>query len=294
MTSPPRPPTLSDFTTLPGGESVAIAAGSPLVTLGAGATWWDKGTPVSVALPAGVTPEGARWIADGTLLVGLGTLDLATRSWRAIPALTSFNQLQPGFSSPVRQVAWLGDGAHVAILLETGNPPNRPAARRQEVVIATRDGRARGRLEVEAVTDMVAATDRVLVSGTKLQVLDLDARVIATLPGMAVRASEGAGMFAVTRTGRHEVTLVRADDGAAIAAWDVAVHDAVPVPHGVVAVDFEGTVRVGCVADGTVREVASVPSGAKAPIIRLVGDRIVLAGGGPSPVQTATFTNPCR
>jgi len=293
MTSPPRPATLSEFITLQGGETVAIAAGGPLVTLGAAATWWENGAPVTVALPTGTSPDGARW-ADGKLLVGLGTLDPATRRWQSIPGLAAFDQLQPGLSPSVRQVAWFADGAHVAILLETRNPPNRPAFNRQELVIATRDGKARGRLELEAVTDLVAGSDRVLVSGRKLQVFDLDARAVSTLPGTVVRASEGAGMFALSRGGRGSVTLVRPDDGAVIATWNVPVNDAVPVPHGVVAVDFDGTVRVGCVADGTVREVASVATTAKGPIVRLVGDRIVLAGGGPRPVQVATFTSPCR
>ena len=140
---------------------------------------------------------------------------------------------------------------------------------------------------------MVASDDRVLVVASKMVALDLDAKVVAEPSLSVLRVSEGSGMFAATLTARGSPSSVRLD-GAVIATWDVPANDAVPVPHGVVAVDFEGNVRVGCVDGGVVREVANVASGARAPIIQRVGDRIVVAGSDANPIRVATFANPCH
>ena len=293
ISPPPKPSTiLSTFTPLKDGFSQAIAPGAPLVTLGAGATWWDGDVPVTVALPQNGTPYGSRWKPDGTsLCLGLGALDLAARTWRPEPGLQAFNRPGPDRGYPVRQVAWFADTSHVAMVIEARATPG---TRTQEIVTASADGHVRGRHRVAGmVTAMVASDDRVLVGASKMVVLDLDAKVIAEPALSVLRVSEGGGMFAATLTARG-VALLRPSDGAVLATWDVPANDAVPVPHGVVAVDFEGTVRVGCLDGGVVREVANVASGTRAPIIQRVGDRIVVAGSDANPIRVATFTNPCH
>ena len=178
--------------------------------------------------------------------------------------------------------------------IQTRDKSGRPT--RHEIVVAAADGRVRGRTEVKGVaTAMVASADRVLVDASKLMVLDLDAKVIAQpeLATSVVRVSEGAGMVAATLAGRNAVVLLRPSDGAIVATWDVPANDAVPVPHGVVVVDPDGTVRVGCLHANAIREVAKVASGARSPLVQRVGDRIALVGGQDNPVWVASFTNPC-
>ncbi|HEV7557115.1 MAG TPA: hypothetical protein VGO00_16725, partial [Kofleriaceae bacterium] len=77
---------LSTFTQLTGGSAEYIPPGDRLVALGGRlATWWDASNkPIEAALPVNTFLDGARWSSDGTQLhVGLGALDLATRTWRA-------------------------------------------------------------------------------------------------------------------------------------------------------------------------------------------------------------------
>lgn len=75
--------TLSAFTSLKGGMNSAIAPGARLVALSTdNATWWEQDEPVNVSLPR-VTEDGARWVDDHQLRVGLGTLDLVAKQWHA-------------------------------------------------------------------------------------------------------------------------------------------------------------------------------------------------------------------
>ena len=286
---------LSAFTPLRDGFSEAIAPGDRLVTLssGAGATWWDKAAPVRATLPPATRVGGARWTVDGTSLrVGLGTLDLAARTWRPEPLLASWNEPGPGGDLPVREVAWFADTAHLAVLLESRAPDG---TRRTEVaIVSTADGRARGRRAVEGAQILVATQDRLLVGSKKPIVLDVDATVVAepALPPSLVRVREGAGMFAAVGAA-GAVALVKPADGAVVTTWDAGAIDAVPVERGLVAVDLAGNVRVGCVDGPQIRSVAEVASGVAGAVIQRVGDQIVVAGAGTPAVRVATFKNPC-
>jgi hypothetical protein len=145
---------------------------------------------------------------------------------------------------------------------------------------------------------LAASEDRVIVAGAKTLVVDLDTKVVAGpsgLPGSPSRVAFGAGMFAVTGHA-GEVTLVRSTDGAVLATWqtDTPAIDAVPVPHGVVSVDLKGTVRVGCLEKTTIRTVTEASSGSFGMSVQLVGDRLIVAGGGANPIRWATFANPCH
>jgi len=77
-----------------------------------------------------------------------------------------------------------------------------------------------------------------------------------------------------------------------VATWDGDAHDA--VSHGVVAIDSEGVVRVGCLQGNAIREVAKQASGQRLAILQVVGDRLALIGGGANPVWVGAFSNPCR
>jgi hypothetical protein len=100
-------------------------------------------------------------------------------------------------------------------------------------------------------------------------------------------------MFAVAIP-QHGLALLHPSDGSVIATWDVETNDAVLVPHVVVAVDSEGTVRVGCLHGNAIREAAKVATGQQLAIIQHVGDRIALLSGGANPVWVAAFSNPCH
>jgi hypothetical protein len=292
--SSPTPKILSAFTPLHGGFSQAIAPGRQLVTLGGAATWWESDVPVTVALPN--TPsDGARWTPDGkSLRVGLGTLDLAARAWRPEPALATWTRQGPDGVLPVKAVAWFADTRHVAMLTASrGRDGKRSTA---IVVVSVADGRVRGQRELDGATALIASEDRLLVAATKVVVLDLDAKVVAEpapIPDSVIRVREGAGVFAAVGAA-GAVALVRPADGAILATWDVHAFDAVPVPHGVVAIDLEGNVLVGCLEGSAIRKVTEVASGAPSAVIQLVGDRIVVAGAGADPVRVATFASPCR
>lgn len=291
MSSPSTPPTvLSPFKQLRGGTAQVIAAGEPLAVVGARlVTWWDGDNPIEVPLPQDVDPYGARWLTDHKVLrVGLGGVDVAARTWRAEPGLRSFDS--SGTQSSTR-TAWFADGVHVAIVRETLDPEG---GRTTELVVADTSGKVRGRHALPGMVTAIAAShDRVLIDATKLLVFDLDAKLVAEPAGSALRVSERGGMFAVTLTGDHGVTLLRPADGSVIATWNLAANDAVPIPQGVAAVARDGTVHAGCIAGATVTEKASAKSGAIRPIIQRVGNRLVVAGGTIDPVHVATFVTPC-
>jgi hypothetical protein len=287
---------LSAFTRLDGGFSQAIAPGNTPLTLnaGAGAAWWDDGVPVTVALPPQTPVDGTRWLVDGkSLRVGLGTLDLAARAWHVDPVLEAWSRSGPDGSMPVNAVAWTTDTAHVALLSTTGAPDGSRTS--VVIVVSAADGRERGRQAVEGASMLVASDNRVLVAGRRVALLDLDAKVIAEpaeMPASVVRVREGAGVFAAVGAG-GAVALVRPADGAVLATWDGHAIDAVPIAHGIVSVDQEGNVWVGCLEKSTVRTVASSPSGVGGAVLQVVGQRLLLAGAGVNPVHVAMFTNPC-
>ena len=289
MSAPsPAPTVLSPFKQLQGGDGTSIAPGAPLVTLGGRATWWENDAPIAISLPLEGSTQGSRWLADGKLAVGPGTLDLKARTWTGELGLAKLRVYRKQhFSS----VAWTGDAAHAAVLLQHFKD-SQGGLGKQEIVMVARDGTVRGRLDVRAVSEVVASGDRVLLrrAAGKPLVLDLDAKVIAEPNLNAVKINEGSGMFTAALADRG-VALVRPSDGAVVATWDVHAWDAVPVPHGIVAIDNDGVVRVGCVQGSAVREMAQVPSGQKLSIIQHVGDRIAVLGNG---VWVATFSNPCK
>jgi hypothetical protein len=294
MTAPPNvAPTgpLGPFTQLTGGERVEIAPGPRLVTLQASsATWWDGDAPVSATLP-NVTVRGAQWAAEAKLLVGLGSLDLATKTWTGDAKLARFAQRGPRGENPVREVAWFAD-QHAALLLESRDAKG---TRTTEVVIVKPDGTERARKSVPQATYVVASADRVLVGGGAATVLDLDAKVVADLatPPRSFGAKERGGNFAIVAT-NHSVVVVRGSDGSVLGTWATDATDAALIEHGVLAIDIAGNVSVGCL-DGTgIREVAKVSSGGPGSAIRQVGDRVVVIGGTADPVRVASFTNPCK
>jgi hypothetical protein len=90
------------------------------------------------------------------------------------------------------------------------------------------------------------------------------------------------------------VSLIRSTDGAVLATWEGNAIDAVPVSNGVVTIDFEGDVRVGCLDKGGIRLVATASSGVRSAVLQLVENRLIVAGAGAVPVHAATFDNPCR
>jgi hypothetical protein len=291
------PAPISSFSPLAGGFSQAIAPdGRRIVTLqhGAGATWWEADQPVTAELPPGTPVDGARWSAGGTSLhVGLGLLELDARTWRADSTLATWGRSGPGGDSPVKGVAWSADASHVALLLESRA---RDGTRSTEVVVVSAaDGSARGRRTIPGAKKIAASDQRVLVAARTPVLLDLDGTVVAEpapVPPSVTRVREGAAMFAAIGAA-GAVALVRPADGAVVATWEVKAVDAVPVPGGVVAVDLEGTVRLGCLEGGAIRQVAEVDSGVASAVVQHVGGRLVVAGAGAEPVRVATFANPC-
>jgi len=295
MSTPPPTPILSSFTPLAGGLREAIAPGPRLVTLGAtAATWWEAGAPVTAELPRQVSVDGAAWTPAGGLRVGLGTLDLAARRWTPDPALAAWNPPgPPGAEPPLREVAWFDDAAHAVLRVTSAGAGGTTT----EIVIIAAGGQPRGRRTVDGATALAAAHDRVLVAAPHPLVLDLDGNLVAE-PALGssvsiTRVRAGAGWFAVTVV-PDAIVLVRAADGAVVATWNQRACDAVPIAGGVVAVDFAGVVRVGCIDGHGVRTVAEVDAHVTVPVVQAVAGQVVVAGSDLPPVRTATFVPPCR
>jgi hypothetical protein len=292
-TSPASSP--SPFVHLQGGQRSAIAPGAPLVTLDQhAATWWAGGAPVTVSFPRRVDEDGARWSVDGkSLLVGLGRLNLDTRTWSAEPKLERWQRVRTR-QDPLIAAAWFEDEAHVAIMHKP-----RLGAVPEILIVAVADGQARSRRVLSQPSALVTQGDRLLVAaGRELVLLNLDAEVLAvpkrwSLPEM-VRVRADAGMFAVASSIEPLVLLSR--NGEPIASWDVRPVDAAPMPGGAVAVDEDGTVLVGCLEGATVRTIMEAESGIAYPsAVRAVGGRVAVVGGaGETTVALAKLDALCE
>jgi hypothetical protein len=304
-TPPPSPgvspPTISAFTTIKGSVGPSIGPGERLIALHPQlVTWWEHEMAVEAVLP-NIPVDGARWLSDGKRLrVGLGTLDLAARKWLPEAGLQHWEHPP---DKPVTAVAWLADDQHVAI--EIGppwQPVDRPTVKRTlELVIANvANGQARSRLALDPglTAKLAASEDRVIIAGKGTQIVDLDANVIAGPAGLPDSPGEvafAAGMFAVTGNA-GDVTMIRPRDGRVLATWrgDTQAINAVPISNGALSIDIQGVVRVACLEHGTLRTVAQASTDARGESVQLVGDRIVVSGGGPDTFRWATFSNPCR
>jgi hypothetical protein len=204
-------------------------------------------------------------------------------------------------------VAWFLDGTRVAILrgapelptdrkVPAGYDPNK----RELAIVSIAAGGAApvARALVVAGTPSIAASDdRILVTGATTQLFDAAGAPIAPpapLPDHATRASYAAGVFVVVGAD-GTITLVDPKAGAIVTTWAAPdTIDAVAIPHGVVALDLHGTVRVGCLASGAIKPVAEASAGAAATRVQVVGDRLVVAADGPDPIRVAAFAPPCR
>ncbi len=298
--------TLSAFTSLKGGMNSAIAPGARLVTLSTDyATWWEHDEPVNVSLPR-VTEDGSRWVDDHQLRVGLGTLDLVAKKWHADATLQHWNRRGPQGQSPVARTAWFPDTEHVAILLrnyqlqQERGKPNPQRWSNELVIVARSDGRVRGRMMVPHADSIATSHNRVLLHGQddELLLLDLEAKLIATLPVSALRIREGAGMFAAI-SAKDEIVAISPLNGAIIAKWKLPtdIADVVPVSSGLLAIDYAGLIYVGCLQRSVINLVGKFDSKMQVPVMQVVGEQLAVAGsvsGETTVVRVATFTNPCQ
>ena len=314
MKSPqPTPPNnqpgpLGPFATLPGGSVMALVAGPasvPVVALHRkSATWWTGTTATEIVFDDAGPVDGAVWIDGGKRLrVGLGTIDLAGKSFAIEPALQSFVR----DTKRLGGIAWFPDGTRVALLVNEPSlrtdqkaPPGHDPTKRELVIVslAGTEPPARRTITVEGTAGIAAGDDRVIVTGNSTQLFDVRAEPVvvafAPLPEFVGRASFSAGRFVLV-SGSGTITLLDARSGASIATWGgPGIHDAVISGNTIVAVDLKGSVHVGCVAGKAVTAVAEISAGSAADIVQIVGDRVVVSTTGPDPIRVATLTSPCR
>jgi hypothetical protein len=288
---------LSSFVQLKGGAVSALAPGDRIVALHpAVATWWERDRAVEAALP-NIPVGGSRWLDEHRLRVGLGSLELQQRAWLPEPGLQMWNQP----ARPASEVAWI-DGATVAIVEGPAPQPVDRATveRRIDLVVASADGTLRARRAIDARVNpkLAASPDRLLVAGADTRLFDLDVHPIAGpagLPAPLRRVASGEDLF--VGVGFDDVvTLIRPRDGAILATWRPTgqLLQAVPIAHGVIAADVDGTVRVGCLESAEIHVAATARVGRSVLDLQVVGDRLVVDTGGADPIQWATFVNPCR
>ncbi len=296
---------LGPFATLPG-SVMALVAGptsAPVVALHRkNATWWTGTTATEIKFDDAGPVGGSVWVDGGKRLrVGLGTIDLASKSFAIEPALQSFVR----DVNRLGDIAWFPDGARVALLINAPSVrTDRPMPRvqdptKRELVIVSLTGTeppVRRTITVEGTPGIAAGDDRVIVTGNSTQLFDARAvpvPVAFALPEFVGRSSFSAGKFVLV-SGDGTITLLDARSGSSLAAWGgPGIHDAVATGNTIVAVDLQGAVHVGCVAGNVVREVAKASAGSVADMVQVVGNRVVVSADGPDPIRVATLTSPC-
>lgn len=298
---------LGAFTTLRGGGATGFVAGSatnPIISLqSTSATWWTADAPTSISFENSGPVDGSVWIDGGKRLrVGLGTLDLAAKSFSIEPALQSFIRERNRLGA----IAWFPDGMRVALLLDTPPlrvdqkpPPNYDPSKR-ELVIASLSGTEppiRRSITVQQTPGIAAGDDRVVVTGKTTQLFNARGEPLdvpfASLPDTVARSSFSDGRFVLVGAD-GTITILEARSGATLATWGRSgIRDAVARGNTIVAVDIEANVLVGCIANGTVKTVATARAGTVGGFIQLVGDRVVVSADGPDPVRVAILTTPC-
>jgi hypothetical protein len=309
-TPPPpteKPAVLGPFTTLRGGGGgAALAAGtasSPIVSLHEmSATWWIGDTATSIRFDDAGPVRGSVWIDGGKRLrVGLGTIDVAAKTFTIEPALQSFLR----DVKRIGGIAWFPDGSRVALLINgpalrvDQRPPRDYDRSKRELVIVSLAGTeppVRGAVTVKGTPMIAAGDDRVIVAGNDTQLFDNRAVRIevafASLPDFASHVSFNAGRFVHVKG--SAITLVEARSGATLATWAVeGIVDAVATGNTIVAVDGQASVHLGCLAGGKVSEVAKASAGSVATLVQVVGDRVVVSADGPEPIRVATLSSPC-
>lgn len=268
-----------------------------------GATWWTGDAPTTLGFENAGPVNGSVWIDGGKRLrVGLGTIDLAAKSFTIEPALQPFVK----DAARLAGIAWFPDGSRVALLMNgpalrvDQRPPAGYDRTKRELVIVTLGGTdqpIRHGITIAGTPVIAAGDERVVVGGKTTQLFDgrgepLDVAFTA-LPEFVARASYSAGRFVLVGSD-GKVTLLDARSGATIATWGgEGIVDAAATGTTIVTVGSDATVHVGCLAGSTVTEVAKASAGSAATLVQLVGDRVVVSADGPDPIRVASLAAPC-
>ena len=280
------------------------------------ATWWTRGTSVTASIPPFGDDGGAQWLEGGTLGIGIGILDPATKSFTQESGLKTYatpyfggsrllgETVGPNYRS-LESVAWLPGGARVALLFSKADPPSRCCASAADATYPTDPEHVLAivqrtnannpvvrTIEIVGTASLAAADDRVIVWREDTRLFDVSGNLIAgpnRLPRATRTVSVGAGVFLIV--GTRVITVVDPHDGATLARWELPdLVDAVPIRHGVVALTGRGVVQVGCFAGHAVTPVAQTTVDSRLTQVQVTGERLVVVGDD---VLTAHFTNPC-
>jgi hypothetical protein len=304
---PPSPkPFVGPFKTLRGfaGDELPPGDGStPIIALSSGeAMWWIGDSPATATLIDVGRAEGARWLDSKHLRIGLGTLDLDSRTFAVEPALQPFVKDENRLAG----AAWFPNGARVALLFDP--PPFRfdqPAPRgydrsKRELVIVTLGSTAapiRRAVTIEGEPHIAASNDSVLVAAIQTMLFDVSGEPLAwpaDLPAMTSRVSFSEDMFVLVG-GNGTITLLDPRSAATIATWSTpAADDAIAFAHGVGAVALDGTVRLGCMSGRTITQAIEIHVGKVASRIQVLGNRLVVSADGPEPIRVAELNTPCH
>ena len=292
------------LTPLDGGDGEALtASGTQIATLGAmQATWWVDSIPHTVALP-NIPVRGARWSTDGTaIFAGTGAIDVVRGTWSEHPAF--YELVQPGPPGEgcivIQATSWSQDGRHAAVLLGWSGPEPLagPPPLAKAVVLDLTSGAASAPIPAAEASSVRIVGDRVVIAAPVVRVWTLDGVEVSALPArpnapLALSGGDDGGLVLLIDAD-WSIRVVDAVTWTVQAIWSGPFLDAVAVPGGVVAVDFEGKLHGGCLATDRLREVGAADTGVPAAHLAATGDgRIVIMGAGAVPVYASAFRLRC-
>jgi hypothetical protein len=288
---------------LDGGDGEAVTAtGGQIATLGAArATWWLDAAPRTTALP-NISVRGSRWSRDGTsIFAGPGSIDVARGVFSAHPAFASLVQPPPpGRGSLVlHATSWSADGRYAAALLGWAGPrlPTSPPAASRVVVLDLAGGTPPVNIPADDASGVLIAGDRVVVAAPVVRTWTFDGREVAALPstrGTPISISGGDGGPVLLVDVDWSIRVVDTATWTVRATWRGPFLDAVDVPGGLIALDFEGRLHAACLGTGALTEVGQAATGIRAAHLAATGDgRIVIMGAAAVPVHAAPFRLTC-
>ena len=288
--------------TLEGADGEAIAMlGDLVATFGSHqATLWIDDEPHTVELP-GIPVHGARWSEDGAaLFVGTGVIDVAGKVFTATPALADIVTLPPPGKGGVaiHSTSWSADGKHVAALLKWSGPlPESRVTPPETVVVVDLNGNSAPiEIPAEGTSQVRIVADRVVIGAPVIRIVNFAGELVAELPAtpgapLSISGGDNGGPLLAIDQDRS-LRVIDTVTWTVEARWTNSFLDAVAVPNGVIAIDYDGSLHAGCIEESAIREVGIFDTGMRAAQLAASDNRLAVMSVGQ--VQLMDFQLTCE